>query len=130
MRKATLDDMPRLMEMGRAFHAAVRPEWPWSDDGFADLMRRLMKSGHVTITDGGFMAGVKMAHPVNPHWWVAHELLWWAEDGSGPQHFKAFRKWASDADEIRWSCRADNDRVKRFYGKFSRHVEAVYSEVL
>lgn len=130
--KATLDDIPRLVRMGWEFHQEAKPEWPWSAMDFARLMKDLIGGGFVSITDGGFMAGVLASHPLNREWIIAHELLWWATDGSGPKHMRAFRKWAKDqgADEIRWSCRSDNDRVRRFYEKFSRQVEAVYSEAL
>ena len=119
--------MPRILAMGRKFYAAAKPEWPWSDDGFVNLVNQLP---FVSITDGGFLAGTKAPWPFNPAWIVAHEVLWWAEDGTGPQHMRAFREWAADAHEIKWSCRADNDRVARFYSRFANPSEAVFSEVL
>ena len=113
--------------MGRKFYKTAKPEWPWSDDGFTGFIAQLP---FVSITDGGFLAGTKAPWPLNPAWIVAHEILWWAEDGTGRQHMQAFREWASDADEIKWSCRADNDRVCRFYSRFANPSEAVFSEVL
>lgn len=132
VRFADPSDLPRLLDMGRAFHEAAKPEHPWSADDFATLVRSLMDSGYVAISDGGFMVGVISAHPLNRSWLIAHELLWWATDNSGAGHLRAFRKWAkaNGASEIRWSCRSENDRVRRFYSKFSRPVEAVYSEAL
>lgn len=127
MRQATRNDIPALLKMGRRFHAAAKPEWPWSDDGFAALM---MQMPFLSITDGGFLAGTKGPFPLNPKWIVAHEVLWWAEDKTGFQHMQAFREWAADAHEIKWSCRADNDRVRRFYSKFAKPSEAVFSEVI
>jgi hypothetical protein len=126
VRQATPADLPRLLDMGRKFHAAAKPEWPWSDDGFVNFIVTLP---YVSITDGGFLAGTKAPWPLNPAWIVAHEILWWAEDGTGRQHEQAFREWAADAHEIKWSCRADNDRVTRFYSRFATPSEAVFSEV-
>lgn len=132
IRRATVEDIARLAELGRKFHDAAKPEWPWSGRDFESLMTALIDAGHVTISAGGFMAGLIQPHPLNQSWRVAHELLWWSQDASGPRHFRAFRNWAKaqKADEIRWSCRDGNDRVKRFYSNFSRPVEAVYSEAL
>lgn len=126
LRQATQADIPALIDMGRRFHAAAQPEWPWSDSGFSALM---MKMPFLSITDGGFFAGTKAPWPLNPEWIVAHEVLWWSEDGTGLQHLQAFREWAVDAHEIKWSCRADNDRVCRFYSRFAAPSEAVFSEV-
>jgi len=126
VRPATAGDIPRLVAMGREFHEAVQPAWPWSADGFASLIALLTC---VSISGGGFLAGTKGPWPFNPDWIVAHEILWWATDGSGAAHIRAFRQWAADANEIKWSCRADNARVIGFYSKFSTASEAVFSEV-
>lgn len=124
---ATRADLPALLRMGRAFHEAVAPEWPWSDEGFAQT---IMAAPYVRLTSGGFIAGLIAPMPLNPNWIVGHELLWWAEDGSGLRLMRGFREWciANGANEIKWSCRADNERVKRFYGRFAKPTEAVFSE--
>jgi hypothetical protein len=122
----------RIVFLGRRFHLATSPEWPWNADHFRETISGLIDAGYVSFTPWGFMAGAMVSHPLSRDWKVAAEYLWWAEDGSGPKHFRGFRKWAIDqgADEIRWSCRDDNSRVKRFYARFADPVEAHYSEVL
>ena len=129
---ATPADIDQLAELGAAFHASVKPEWPWSEGCFRDTLSTLLQIGHVTISANGFMAGYSAAHPLTPDWIVAHEALWFAPDGDGPAHFRAFRKWAKDigANEIKWSCRADNARVSRFYSRFARPTEVAYSEAM
>ena len=132
MRLATVKDLPALVGMAKAFHDATSPEWPWSEQGVSDTFAAVIDTGFVSISSGGFIAGAIHPHPLSPSWVQAHELLWWATDRSGPRHANAFRQWAIDqgANEIKWSCRADNDRVQAFYRKFSQPVEAVYSELV
>lgn len=124
--------LDRIVFLGRRFHEATKPEWPWNAEDFRQLISALIDEGFVSFTPWGFMAGAMTHHPLNRKWRVAVEYLWWAEDGSGPRHFRSFRKWAisQQADEIRWSCRENNERVKRFYARFSSPVEAHYSEKL
>jgi hypothetical protein len=124
--------LDRLVFLGRRFHEAAKPEWPWSAEDFRALAAGMMDNGFVSYAPWSFMIGGMMAHPLNKDWKVAVEYLWWSEDATGPKHFRAFRKWAIDqgADEIRWSCREENTRVKRFFAGFSAPVEAHYSEVL
>lgn len=132
MRPALFSDIPVLVEMGRQFHEQVKPEWPWCSDSFSVMMASLIEDGFVRITGNGFMAGVLTPSPLNHNWLVAHELLWWSTDDSGSRLLRAFRKWAKEnaADEIKWSCRYDNERVRRFYGKFATPCETTYSEIL
>lgn len=128
--KASSRDIPHITEMAARFHEAAEASWPWSANAFVGAMIPIVRNGHVTVSDGGFMAGVMQPHILNPHWVVAHELLWWAEDGTGPAHYRAFREWASDANEIKWSCRAEDDRTARFYRRFARPDAHYFSEVL
>lgn len=127
---ADTSDIPKLLEMGRKFHESVQPEWPWSAEGFSDTMDSLIHNGFVAMTARGFISGLIAPMPLNPDWLVAHEILWWSEDGKGWPLMRAFREWAetNDADEIKWSCRSTNERVQRFYSRFSEPCETVYSE--
>jgi len=131
-RRAKQSDLDRIVYLARRFHDAVQPEWPWCADDLRAFAATMIEQGHVTVSPHGFMIGGMAAHPLNRQWRVAAEYLWWAEDASGPRHFRAFRRWAKEqgAQEIRWSCRDDNARVKRFYAGFAAPVEAHYSELL
>ena len=125
-------DLPALREMGRRFHDAARPEWPWSDEGFDTTIRQVMGAGFLALTERGFLAGLIAPQPLNPAWRVAHELLWWSEDRKGLDLIRAFRRWAEaqGASEIKWSCRAGNERVTRVYARIAAPSEIYFSEIL
>ena len=118
--------------MGRDFHAAAKPSWPWSDEGFEASIAGLIDRAFLSVSEQGFFLGMIAAFPFNPNWVQAHELLWWSQDGTGPKHAKAFRQWAEGlgANEVCWSCRADNDRVAAFYTKIAQPSELHFSEIL
>ena len=120
--------MPTLTAMGKRFHDEVKPEWPWSGQAFEVFMGHLIGGGYVAISGKGFIAGMVAGNPLNPAWMTAYELLWFGDATLS----RPFRKWAKSqgANEIKWSCRDQNIRVKRFYQSFSRPVEAVYSELI
>lgn len=128
-RRAKLDDMPTLLLLGREFHDEVEPPWPWCEEAFSTLVSSHIANGFVSVTEGGFLVGMMSPWPLNASWIVAHELLWWAKDGTGAAHFQMFRKWAALADEIKWSCRSDDERMKAFYERLGPQIETYYSEV-
>jgi len=130
--RARPEHIDRITFLARRFHNEAKPEWPWKASDFRDFTASMIDSGFVSFTPWSFMIGGIAAHPLNRDWKVAMEYLWWAEDGTGARHFRLFRKWAisQQAEEIRWSCREDNERVKAFYARFAHPVEAHYSEVL
>jgi hypothetical protein len=132
VRLASAKDITALRKMGRKFHDKAQPEWPWSDDGFDATIGGLIENGYVAMTRGGFIAGFIAPMPLNPSWRVAHEVLWFANDGKGAKLAAAFREWARSnrVDEIKWSCRSSNLRVKRHYEKFATPSENVYSEMI
>ena len=129
MKKAARIDIGRIANMAARFHTKAQEPWPWDYKAFCNAIAAMIETGHVTVSPGGFMVGLKQPHPLNPAWIVAHELLWWAEDGTGAAHFKAFREWAADAHEIKWSCRAGDERTARFYGRFAAPESIYFSEV-
>lgn len=132
MRPATAQDIPALVEMGRLFHANTAPKWALDEDGLASVLSALLSGGYVARTDGGFIAGVLCPNPIGQDWLIAKEFLWWATDGSGMKLRRGFREWAaaSGAQEIQWSCPANDERVKRAYGRSAEPTEIIYSEYL
>lgn len=128
-RKAQLSDIDELERMAREYHAWAAPVWPYSEDGFRSLMAALIESpdGFVRI-GGGFIAGHKYRNPLSPDWLIAGELMWWSK-GNGLALFRAFREWASDANEIKYSCPATEAKVRRFFKRYGPLSEVVYSEV-
>lgn len=123
VRRAVPDDLPRLVEWGQEFHARVSPAWEFDAGGFARIMRELMATEFVAVSDDGFICGLKVANPIAKDWIVAKEFLWWA-DGSGAALFAAFREWASDADEIQFSC----PKARKAFERRAKITELIYSE--
>ena len=81
MRDATEDDLPRMVEMGRAFHAAS--SWAgvidFNEADFVATVRSLLTSGIVLVSDTG-MAGAL----IYPQWFnrregVCQELFLWGD---------------------------------------------------
>jgi GNAT superfamily N-acetyltransferase len=88
IRGATLDDMPELMRMGRAFYAAS----PYAaagvamvEDDVAAQFRDWIGAGSVLIAEAGDrVAGfaVVLRYPcwINRAVSASHELLWWVDE--------------------------------------------------
>ena len=131
MRLATHEDIPQIVEMSRAYYDKMQPVWPYSPEGVERVIATLIDSpdGLVLVGDG-FFAGVKQANPLSPDWTIASEVMWWSDRrGAGARLFRAFRKWAQDADEIRYSCPPDQTKVAAFFERFGRATEIIFSEV-
>ena len=127
-----MSDVHAITEMAAQFHNETSPEWPWDANAFAAMAQNCIDHGLALVSDNGFFLGLIVPYPISPAWVQAHEFLMWSRDGSGASFVRKFRAWAKDqgANEIRWSCRADNERVQRFFSKIATPVEAGFSEVL
>lgn len=126
---ATKEDVPTIVGMSRAYYDAMAPVWPYDRDGISNLISALIASPDGFVAVGrGFVAGAKAQHPASPSWTVASEWMWWSE-GDGAALFLAFRRWARDADEIRYSCSPEQIRVAEFFGRRGPATEIIYSEV-
>lgn len=119
--------MPRLIEMGRAFHGSVAPRWPFDEAAFTATLEWVAGNGFLAATNRGFIAGVIAPNPLCPEWLIAKEFLWWAEAG-GLRLARMFREWAAEqgAAEIQWSC--PEGRSSNLIGKWATTTERVYSE--
>lgn len=124
--KATLADMPALLEMARAFHDHHKPAWPYSEKGMRAFFKALIEAPQgLVLISSGFLAAVKNPNPLNPEWIIASEILWWGD----ADLIRQFRKWAQDANECRYSCPPDA-RANKLFRRISDPVEIMYSEVL
>lgn len=124
-RNATLEDMPELLEMARAFHDHSNPAWPYSEKGMRGFFEALIQSPQgLVLISHGFLAAVKQPNPLNQDWVIANEILWWGDAGL----FRRFKKWAQDADERRFSCPPEA-LANKFFGRMGSPVEIMYSEV-
>lgn len=126
MRLANHDDLPAILEMSVDYYDEMRPVWPYSADGVKNTISHLINSpdGYVAIGNG-FIAGVKSESPISPGWIVASEVMWWGD----AMLFRGFREWASDADEIRYSCPPRQERVCQFFERRGSASEIIFSEV-
>ena len=100
MRTATVADIPLLVEMMRRFHKAKEARFPFNASDAATSIARIIESGVVFMTEGGFIAGMKASAMTNARHVTAHEILWWSEDGQGRVLRQAFEDWASDSDDM------------------------------
>lgn len=132
MRQATVEDIPRIVELGRAFHAAS----PWRDVAYdADATANTVAGaitgpGVVFLTENGMIGGIVSPLWFNPAVKVGIEMFWWAPTG-GRALREAFEQWAKSegATMIQFSALADEnlERVDRIYSRsgFTR-AETVY----
>lgn len=110
VRKATVEDIPALVEMGAKFHASEKEsEVAFYREGAAQFFCNLIASPQACLfTDGqGFICGVLSGLPwLDPSFVGANEMLWWSA-GDGLPLFKAFEAWAasSGASQITFSHR-------------------------
>lgn len=93
---ATPDDMPRLLEMMRAFHERAGLPFGFDEDAVAAFLCGLMDGGVVIMTPHGMIGGLVTSPYCDPKWKIAVELFWWADRG-GMALLRAFEKWAKDA---------------------------------
>lgn len=132
VRRATEGDIPHILRMCRAFHAAGSPPWPYSEADTIEVVRSIINGGFAAVSDDGFILGVIGPNPVSQSWVIAKEFLWWSEGKSGPALLAAFRRWAKErgANEIHLSCPVGADRVQRAYRRHAAAQEIVFSEIV
>lgn len=95
MRRATLEDIPDLVDMGRKFHAAKQNLYPFVSDDTIAFFAGVIESGAVFRSDSGFIAGTAAGAPSNQSYKTAYELFWWSESrGEGRRLRQAFEEWA------------------------------------
>lgn len=96
IRPATLDDIPRLLEMGRKFaelakldeHVGYKPE------DMAVTFQAMIEGGHpVFIGENGAIGATQTVHPFNHSHIVAQEVFWWSEAGEGLPLLDALSKY-------------------------------------
>lgn len=127
IRKATQDDVPAMLEMGKAFHDySPWRDIPLDDAALSDFLSRVVEGGVVFLSDGGMIGGVMNPLYFNPAHRVAAELFWWAKSG-GRELMSRFEEWAAQegASGIQFSALGDNrsERMERLF------IRSGYSKV-
>lgn len=110
IRRATVEDLPRCIEMGREFHReAMLAEIAFDESSaLATLTHLIGEDGALFVAQHengalvGMAAALKFPHYINLSANVAQELFWWvdpaARGGSaGMRLLAAIENWARDA---------------------------------
>jgi len=101
IRRATPEDIPALVELGKKFHAASPyAHLPYVPERVASTVAHILEAGCVMVSDVDGVRGMSAAM-AGPMWFsdvpAAQELFWWS-DGSGEAHElrAALEAWARD----------------------------------
>jgi hypothetical protein len=98
IRRASADDLPRLVQLGARFHA--EPRWPspivFSPDDFAETCKRLLEVGVIFLSENGLLGLIVQPSLYNYDAPVCAELFFWAPDGRGDELRRAAEAWAKD----------------------------------
>ena len=96
IRAATRDDIPRVVELGAAFHAMCPYRAiPFDPEGFKVFAGKLIDGGVILLSDDGMIGGLLNPLYFNPAVILAAELFWYAGT-TGRQLREAFEAWAKD----------------------------------
>lgn len=116
-RDATYEDLPRVLEMAKAFYAAS----PYKNAGMdehetTEVLRACIDFGCLYMTDSGFIAGLPVPLFVNSKVNIATEIAWWAPEGGGKALLDAFESWAETSDCL----------IKKMTNLMSPHTDKVH----
>mgnify|MGYP000894854066 CR=1 len=105
LREATLADMPELVRMGRAFHAAAKLDIEFDDSTFRDLCAQLIEADGalLLIDDGAMLAALCFPIYFNASALVAQELFWWVDPdkrGAGIRLLQRAEQWAKEKGAV------------------------------
>jgi len=94
IRRATVEDLDRVTELGAAFHAySPYRDIPFSPQGFRGFCERLIEGGAIFLSDDGMIGGCLVPLYFNPEVVMGAELFWWAGRTGKPLR-EAFEAWA------------------------------------
>lgn len=123
IRRATLADVPRLVELGRMHFEGSGLPGDYDEAAAAQFATGIVRGGAAFLSCAGSIGGMATPSYVNPNRWMAVEMFWNAFDGQGSALRDAFEAWAREvgADEVRmsavWTDRGDAvERILRRAG--------------
>lgn len=94
IRPATLEDMPRVVELGAEFLAVGPYAWvPLDRDAFAAAAAKMIEVGIILLADDGLLGAVLYPFYFNPAVKLAAELFWYSPK-NGRALREAFEAWA------------------------------------
>lgn len=113
IRPATLEDLPRVIDLGAKFHAySPHRVFPYDADAFGAFAEKLIEAGGVFLSDEGFCGGMLTRLYFSPDTLIAAELFWFAPS-EGKALREAFEAWAKAAGAIGVQCSALADGHER-----------------
>jgi GNAT superfamily N-acetyltransferase len=138
IRSATVEDIPRLVEMGKHFIAET--EYSGKIKYRPEKLREFAEqqiSNILVCVDGGLVTGM-LAYLIYPHPYTgestAVELFWWVEPeyrGQGIRLLRAVEQIAKDAGAKQIQMGAPNEWVGGIYKRLGyEQVETVYQRQL
>ncbi len=97
IRRATVADLPRIMDLGADFLAySPHRDIELDRDAFAAFSTGLIEKGVIFLSDEGMIGGFLSPAYFNPAYVMAVELFWWAAS-EGTSLRLAFEGWAKDS---------------------------------
>lgn len=105
IRRATLDDMPAVLDRGATFLSQSPYAWAGLDrEAFATFAARMIEdAGVIFLGDTGIIGGVLSPLYFNPGVLLAAELFWWAPT-EGQALRQAFEAWAAEIGCVGVAC--------------------------
>lgn len=96
IRRATQDDLPRIVDLGAEFLAECPYSWvPLDALAFAEFASGMIEKGVIFLSDDGMIGGVIAPFYFNPAVTMAAELFWWARSG-GQELRQALEVWGRE----------------------------------
>lgn len=100
IRSATLEDIPRLVSMGKVFTdlAGFDGHVGYNEVDVAVTLERMiaLEDYCLLVGDNSMLGGCRSPHPFNHSHWIAEEMFWWSEGREGLRLLKAFENWAAE----------------------------------
>jgi len=121
IRAGIIEDIPRIVEMGRKFHKAGGVKAPYSEAATSKTVQHLIESpdGVLLVSGQGMIGGATMLAYCADNWKIAVELFWWCEDRQGLNLLRGFEQWAvsAGANEIRMTTIHSLDGADRILSR-------------
>ena len=99
IRRATVEDIPQLLDMGAKFSAKAKLEdhVGYRAEDMALTFAELIDGGHpVFIGENGAIGAVSTPHPFNRQHIMAQEMFWWSEGREGLRLLSALEEWCDE----------------------------------
>lgn len=121
IRRATLDDMPRILDLGAEFLSFGPYAWvPLDRDAFAESAAKMIEVGVIFLAEDGMLGGVFYPFYFNPSIKLAAELFWYSPK-NGRELREAFEDWAKSEGCAGVTCSGlANDRettIRKLFGR-------------